>query len=304
MEAAVLKGPGWLAIEEVPDPVPGPGEVLARNTFCGICGSDLHLYMDPHTPPGSIMGHEFAGKVVEVGPGTSRFQSGDRVWPGGGEPPGWTWRPEYAWDLKAFLRDDYVRNMGAYGEYAVHHERVLAHIPDEVSDVEACMADQVGTALGGIRASSMRIGDSVLVTGAGPIGLWSLRCAQLAGARSICVSEPKVGRAEHARRMGADLVVDPAQDDVRERIVDFFGGAGADVVLECSGAESAANLAIELVRRGGRIALVGMSHEPISVGTLKMYLKGVQMSSVRDIDLTGGMDLLRQKRVDYREFVT
>ena len=103
--------------------------------------------------------------------------------------------------------------------------------------------------------------------------------------------------------MGADLVIDPAHDSVREAFTDHLCGVGADVVLACSGAESAVNLAIELVRPGGRIALVGMSHEPISVSTLKMYLKGVQMSSVRDIDLTGGMELLRQKRVDYREFV-
>jgi L-iditol 2-dehydrogenase len=104
--------------------------------------------------------------------------------------------------------------------------------------------------------------------------------------------------------MGADMVVDPSQEDARERITGFFGGVGADVVLECAGAESAVNLAIELVRTGGRIALVGMSHDPVCINTLKMVLKGVQTNSVRDGDYTGAMALLEAKKVDCAEFLS
>ena len=302
MKAAVLKGPRQLAVEEVAVPEPGPLQVLVRMRYCGICGSDLHLYRDPRTPPGSIMGHEFVGEVAEVGRGVTRFGVGDRVWFGGGPVPTWSWKPEYGWDLDALLRNDYVRQMGGYGDYAVHHQLTLALVPPEVGDIGVCMADQAATALGGVYASRLRIGESVLVTGAGAVGLWALRCAQLAGARRVCVAEPREGRAAHARRLGADWVVDPQQPDVRERVTEFFDGVGPDVVLECSGAGSGVQLAMDCVRLGGRIAIVGLCHQPVCVNTLQMCVKGVSLNPVASPDRPGGMEVIRQGRADYRQF--
>jgi len=304
MKAAVVRGPKHLVVEEVPDPKPGPDQVLIRMRYCGICGSDLHMYEHRLAPAGSIMGHEWVGEVAEPSPGVTDWSVGDRVWPGGRFIPDWTWKPEYGWDQEAWFRDDYVKDMGGYGQYAVYHRRSLAPVPEGVTDLEACMADQAATGLGAVHASRLQIGETALVIGAGPIGLWALRCAQLAGARKIAVSELADGRAQHARDMGADLVVDARNPTVREQVTDFFDGIGPDVVLECVGSESAFRQAVDIVRPNGRVALVGISNDPITITSWNIYLKGVELRGVLHLDFKGGMDMIRRKRVDCREFLS
>jgi 2-desacetyl-2-hydroxyethyl bacteriochlorophyllide A dehydrogenase len=304
MRAAVLKGPRKIQIEEVPDPKPGSNEVLIRMKYCGICGSDLHFYESPHTPPGSIMGHEWAGEVVEVGPDVTLWSVGDRVWPGGEDISDMEWTPEYGWDQELQIRDSYVKDMGGYGEIATYHERAIAATPEEVPDLDACMADQAATALGGIRSAKMQIGESVLIIGAGPIGLWSLRCAQLAGARATCIAELIEGRVQKAQTMGADLVVNPSKGDVRMQVSEFFGGYGADVVLECGGTESALQLAIDLARPGGRIAQIGLSNEPLKINVWNLVVKAVELYGVIHIDMEAGMEIIRQNKVDTKEFLS
>jgi L-iditol 2-dehydrogenase len=170
--------------------------------------------------------------------------------------------------------------------------------------MEAVMVDQAATGLGAIQASRLQLGDSVLVIGAGPIGLWALRCSQLAGARATAVAELVEGRGDHARKMGADRVVDAKAGDVRRQLTDFFDGTGPDVVPDCGGTESSLNLAIDVARQDGRIAIVGISTEPVSVSPLKMYLKGLEMHSVLHIDFDRAMELMRLKRFDCRPFLT
>lgn len=293
-----------LRVEEVPSPEPGPAEVLIKMNYCGICGSDLHFYESQHTPPGSIMGHEWAGEVVDVGEGVSMWSLGDRVWPGGDDTIGFEWRPEYGWDQELQIRDSYVKDMGGYGEFASYHERAIAPIPEEVPDLDACMADQAATALGGIHSTKMQIGESVFIIGAGPIGLWALRCAQLAGARATCIAELIDGRLRKAEKMGADLVVNSSKGDVRMQVSEFFGGYGADVVLECGGTESALELAIDLARPGGRIAQIGLSNNPLSVNVWNLVVKSVELHGVIHIDMDAGMEIIRQKKVDTREFLS
>jgi threonine dehydrogenase-like Zn-dependent dehydrogenase len=304
MRAAVVKGPRKIQVEEVPDPKPGSHEVLIKMKYCGICGSDLHFYESPHTPPGSIMGHEWSGEVIELGPDVSLWSVGDRVWAGTMETPGWHWKVEYGWDRELLVQNSVVTELGGYGEYTTLHERGITAIPDEVSDLDACMADQAATALGGIQATKMQIGESVFIIGAGPIGLWALRCAQLAGARATCVAELIEGRIQKARHMGADLVVNPSEGDVRLQVAEFMGGYGADVVLECGGTESALQLAIDVARPGGRIAQIGLSNEPFTIDVWNLVIKAVELYGVIHIDMDAGMEIIRQKKVDTKEFLS
>lgn len=304
MRVAVLKGPKEIIVEEVPTPKPRPSEVLIKMKYCGICGSDLHFYESPHTPPGSIMGHEWAGEVVDIGPDVTMWSVGDRVWPGGDDTIGFEWIPEYGWDQELQIRDSYVKDMGGYGEFATYHERAIAAIPEGVPDLDACMADQAATALGGIQSTKMQIGESVFVIGAGPIGLWALRCAQLAGARATCIAELIEGRVQKAQTMGADLVVNSSMGDVRMQVSEFFGGYGADVVLECGGTESALQLAIDLARPGGRIAQIGLSNESLKVNVWNLVVKSVELYGVIHIDMDAGMEIIRQKKVDTKDFLS
>ena len=304
MKAAVLKGPRRLVVEEVPEPKPGRHQVLIQIKYCGICGSDLHYYESKFVPPGSIMGHEWAGIVVELGAGVTQWAVGDRVWPGVMHSPGWVWKKEYGWDRASLSRDSPVKDMGGYGQFAAYHEETLVRIPDEVTDLDACMADQAATSLSGLRAAKVKIGESVLVIGAGPIGLWALRLAQIAGARVVCVAEKIEGRAKIAEKMGADLVVNPSLGDVRPKVADFLDGVGADAVVECGGTESAFQLAIDLARPGGRIGAIGLSNDAFSIQTWNLVLKGLEVTGVVELDFPAGMEIIRQKKVECRDFLT
>jgi threonine dehydrogenase-like Zn-dependent dehydrogenase len=304
MRAAVLKGIRKLVVEKVPTPAPKSSEVLIKMKYCGICGSDLHFYESPYTPPGSIMGHEWSGEVVEVGESVSMWSVGDRVWAGGDDTIGDEWSSELGWDRELQVRTSYVKDMGGYGEFATYHELGIAAIPDEVSDLDACMADQAATALGGIQAAKLQPGESVFIVGAGPIGLWALRCAQLAGAKSICLAERIEGRLEHAQSMGADLVVNPSKSDVRAEVSEFFGGFGADVVLECGGTESALQLAIDIARPDGRIAQIGLSNDPLTINVWNLVVKSLTLYGVIHLDMQAGMAIIQQKKVDTREFLS
>jgi len=304
MKAAVMKGPRQLVVEEVPKPKPAKEQVLVKMRYCGICGSDLHYYESEHTPPGSIMGHEWVGEVVSKGAGTTKWSVGDRVWPGVLHSSGWKWRPEYGWDRAALVRASRVKDMGGYGEYAVYHQDEVAGVPQEVADIEAVMADQAATALGGVRATQLQIGEGLLVVGAGPIGLWALRCGQLAGANPICVAEILEGRAEIARRMGADMVVNPTRTKVREEVAELFQGKGPEVVLECAGAPGALQFAFDVTRPGGRIAAIGLSDHPIPISIWNLVIKAIKVYGVIDIDFAGGMEIIRHKKVNCRDFLT
>jgi len=304
MRAAILRGPETLVVEHVPVPQPGAAQVLVRMHYCGICGTDLHIYRSPLTPPGCIMGHEWVGTVVECGSAVQRWSVGDRVWLGGGYIPGWRWKMEYVWDAALWAEEDFVKDLGGFAEYGAFHERSVAAVPVSVTDIEACMADPAAAAITGIRVSGLQLGQSALITGAGAIGLWSLCCAQLAGASRTCVTEVVEGRAHRARQMGADLVVDPREPDAARQIADFFDGVGADVVLECSGSQGGIQTAIDLVRPDGRIALVGLSSHPLSVETRKVYAKGLELRGVLHNDLQAGMDLVSKHQVDCSQFVT
>jgi 2-desacetyl-2-hydroxyethyl bacteriochlorophyllide A dehydrogenase len=303
MKAAILKGPSQLVIENIPDPTPSDNDLLVKVKYCGICGSDLHIYESPNTPPGHIMGHEFACEVVEVGSNVRDFSVGDRVWPSGFEPE-WIWKPEHGWDLKAWAHDDFVKKMGGYGEYILRAPESMAIIPDQVSYEEACMLDPVSSALAGLHHAKLQIGESVLIIGAGPLGLLAIRLCQLAGASKICVLEISEGRAQFARKMNPNWVLNPLEPDVRERITELFDGFGPDVVLDYAGSQGAVQMAIETVRVGGRIALVALNFEDIKVNTMKMFLKGVSMYSVLDLDYGAGAKLITQKMIDPTEIIS
>jgi L-iditol 2-dehydrogenase len=303
MKAAILKGPSKLVVEEIPDPKPSDDELLVKVKYCGICGSDLHIYESSNTPPGHIMGHEFACEVVELGAKVHGFSVGDRVWPSGIEPER-VWKPEHGWDLRAWARDDFVKKMGGFGEYIRRSPLSMVKIPVDVSYEEACMLDPFSSALAGLQHTKLQLGESVLIIGAGPLGLLAIRLCQLAGASKICVTEKIEGRADFARKMNPDLVINPSEPNLQSKITAFFDGNGPDVVLDFAGSQSAVQLAVETVRVGGRIALVALNFEDIAVNTMKMYLKGVTIFSVLELDYAAGAKLIGQKIFDPTEVIT
>ncbi len=263
MKAAVFKEKGVLKIEDVPEPEMGPNDALLSISHCAICGSDLHRYLYGMLTPGSILGHEYSGTIVDMGENVQGFQIGDRVTRSGGRiNPGKEVFPlptRYSAKLRGFQS---VSTDGAYAEYmAVHADRLLK-IPESVTNLEASMIEPLTVAIHAVRLSKIRLGDRVLIIGAGPIGLLTQQCAVLSGAMRVFVSETSSARRNLASELGASEVYDPRDIDLVEELVRQTE-IGVDLAFECAGANPTLQNALEAVRISGRVIVVSLAWEPV-----------------------------------------
>ncbi|MFK0290346.1 NAD(P)-dependent alcohol dehydrogenase [Streptomyces sp. NPDC090442] len=260
MRAAVQRGPRQLAVEEVPVPVPGPGQLLVRVLAVGTCGSDVHFY--EHGELGGfraegplILGHEPSGVIVATGPGVTRRSPHERV---SIEPGTCCGRCEQCragrYNLCPAMHFYAVPGQadGAFAEYVLAHEDFVHPVPDGVSDEAAALLEPLSVAVWACRKARVAPGDRVLVTGAGPIGLVALQAARAFGAQEVVVSDVNPHRLALARELGATEVVDVAERPLAE------AGFAPDVLLECSGSGAATTEAVRQVARAGRVVLVGM----------------------------------------------
>lgn len=267
MRAMVLRGKA-LAVEEVEVPKPGPMQVLARVRACGICGSDLHAakYMEDMVAAsrmsgsvswdnndqtaGMVMGHEFVAEVVEAGPGAESWAPGTRVTsvPVLVEPT----------SPSGFVAIGYsTRFPGAYGQYVLMSAPMLLKVPDGLADATAATTEPCAVGLHAVREAQMQPHESAIVMGAGPIGLMTLLWLKKEGAKHVTVSDFAPARRELAAKLGADLVVDPANQDLAQAHL-AATGANAPVVFECVGIEGTLHQAMQLVERAGRVVVVGV----------------------------------------------
>lgn len=293
MKAAVFHAEHDVRVEEVPDPrSPGAGEVLLRPLWCGICGTDLHEYAmgpivipdKPHRLNGSqlpqVLGHEFSAEVLETGPDVGHVSPGQRV----------SIMPLLFCGTCYYCRRGLNHlcgsmacvglsyDWGGIAELAVVPASHVTPLPDSVSDLQGALVEPAAVAAYGVDVAQVRPGDTVLVTGAGPIGaLASLYAASL-GAQ-VVVSEVNPVRAAMARRLDVGDVLDPTQVDVVAWLRERTEGVGADAVIECSGNERALQTAIDAVRSAGRVSQTGLHTRAASIEPMKL--------SERDISLTG-----------------
>lgn len=264
MKAAVYQGNQQLTVEDLAIPEPGPGEILVKVGYSAICGTDVHAFLYDIAPPGSVMGHEFSGVVESVGPGVNQWQEGDRVVGGGGTPPPGQEAPlrrqeQFNYRLEGFSS---TRKRG-YAEYTLLNEWEPIRIPDKVSDLQACLTEPCAVVVRAVRLSKQRLGDTVVVLGAGPIGLLCMQAAKAAGARKVIVSEPSDTRREVALSLGADVVIDPRKGGSVEAMIQSADGAGPHVVYECAAAKSTLHDAFNMVRKQGSVMLVALAWEEI-----------------------------------------
>lgn len=301
MRAAVYKGSQQFAIEEMPDPVPGPGQVVIDVKYCAICGTDVHHFMYDVAPAGTVMGHEYSGVVSAVGDGVSRWRTGDRVVGGGGEPPPGRApvrgeRTNYRLDSAAAP----TSRVRAYAEKVLLEEWEPVAVPAGVTDEEAAMCEPCAVAVRAVRLSQMKLGDSVAVLGAGPIGLLTMQAARAAGASRVAVSEPAPARAEAARKLGADAVINPLEEDAEARVVELMDGVGPDVVFECAAAKGTLDQALNMVRRGGQVVLVAIIWERTPVLPPDWMAREVKLQTsfgTQPRDWRIALDLIRSGKV-------
>jgi L-iditol 2-dehydrogenase len=287
VDAVVLESVGRLEIEARESADPGPGEVLVAPRVVGICGSDMHLYKegrigDSVLEKPVVLGHEAAAQVVAVGPGVERPRPGDRV----------IIEPGLACGQCRFCRIGRynlcpnVRFLGIpptdglMAGLARVPARWVYPLPDSMSDAEGAMIEPFAVGLQAVEEADVRPGQTVVILGAGPIGLMILQAARVRGAGVIVSIDLAERPLEMARRLGATLTVNPRQADALAVVRDLTNGDGADVVIEAVGATPTIRQAFDLVRRGGTVTLVGIASEPtIPISTNRIVRSGLQVRS-------------------------
>ncbi|MDR1732810.1 MAG: alcohol dehydrogenase catalytic domain-containing protein [Synergistaceae bacterium] len=275
MKAVVLTAPGQFEIQEVPVPVPGPNEVLCRIGGVAICGSDPEIVrgdLAGNWPPSYpfIAGHEWAGRVIALGPQVSAFKIGDRVAGEAHKGCGfcknclagrYTLCYNYG-NTAAGHRHYGFKVNGAYAQYAVYHIQSLTPLPDNVSWQEGAMCDTAGVALHGLELSGITPGGTVAVIGPGPIGMMAMKLARAMGAARLIV----VGRGSRlktAQSYGCDDAVDFTTCDPVSKVRELTGELGVDECFECSGAPGTFVQAVRMVHKGGVVTLLGVATDDV-----------------------------------------
>ena len=264
MKALVLEEYSKLVYKEVPEPQVGQDEVLIEVKACGICGSDFHG-MDGSSgrrQPPIIMGHEASGVIAEVGPKVTGWQKGERVTFDSTVYCGACWycrRGEInLCDSRRVLGvscDEY-RQHGAFAEYVAVPGHILYRLPEEVSFPQAAMVEALSIAMHGVNRTPVKLNDSVLVVGAGNIGLLVIQALKAFGCNPVMAADIDDGKLEWARKVGADIVINSGTTDVGQEVRKYTD-RGVDIAVEAVGVTAAIQSAIDALRKGGALTLIG-----------------------------------------------
>jgi len=289
MRVATVVAPREIRLDEAPVPSPGPGEVLIRVKAVGICGSDLQYYTqgrigEHRLAAGHILGHEVAGVVEARGPDADGPVPGTPVAVDPAIPCGQcrycvAGHPNLCKRLR-FLGSP--PTPGALREYLTHPAHLVLPLPPGMTLAAGAVSEALGVAIHAVDLAHLKVGDSAAVFGCGPIGLLIGRVAHLAGARSVLASEPLGHRREAASRFGAAVTLDPDRDDVVRAIRDRTEGDGVDVAFEAAGSESATGQAVDALRPGGTLVLVGYwKTDQVTLPGIRAMRKGLTIRFVR-----------------------
>jgi L-iditol 2-dehydrogenase len=303
MKAWVLTDPGQLELIDKPVPRPGPAEVLIRIDAVAICATDLEVISGgtPALIEGDLPfnknftpGHEFMGTIVELGPTVDEFAVGERVaveiHAGCGRcercregmyTSCLNYGQNYAGHDKGHRANGYTTD-GAFTQYAVNHINTLVRVPEGISDETATLIVTAGTAMYGLDVlGGLIAGQSIVITGAGPIGLMAVAVAKALGASPVILTDLVDARLAIGRKLGADEIVNAATTSVHETVMRLTGGLGVNYAFECSGARTAVNDAIKLVKRGGRVCLGAFAHEPALVDVRHIVSNNIYLYGIR-----------------------
>ena len=314
MRVAKIAAPHDVRLADSPAPVPGPGEALVRVRAVGLCGSDLQYYAqgrigDLHFASGHILGHEAAGVVEQLGP--------DAEGPAPGTPVAID--PAVPCSRCRFCMEgnpNFCRNLrffgsppmsGALQEYVVHPTQLLLPLPAETPMSVGAVVEPLGVAIHAVDLGHLTLGASVAVFGCGPIGLMIARVAQLAGAKLVCATEPLPHRRKIAPQFGVAAAFDPTNEDVVRGIMDRMGGDGMDVAFEVAGSNSATVQAVQVLRPGGTLVLVGYwKGDAVTLPGITAMRKGLTIRFIRRMKLTfpRAIELVRRGQVDLSALVT
>ena len=285
MKALVLSDYKQLDIVDMAKPQPAADELLIRIHACGICGSDVHGY-DGSTGrrlPPVVMGHEAAGIIESVGSAVTGFKPGDRVT---FDSTVFCGKCFFCLRGQVNLCDDRevigvstpaFRRMGAFAEYVTVPARIAYHLPENMPFPHAALIEAVSVAVHAVSLTPIALEDTVVVIGAGMIGLLTLQAALLAGAGRVFVVDVDDTRLELARSLGATMTFNSRNADVIPEILQHTAGRGADVAFECVGTSPTVKLALDSVRKGATVTLVGNIAPTIELGLQSTVTRQIRL---------------------------
>lgn len=311
MKAAVFYGKQDLRVMDIPKPTPKEDEVLIRVKACGICGTDVHIFHGDEgaaaTPSGTVLGHEFAGEVVAVGSGVTDISIGDRV----------CVDPNKLCNNCYFCKSGighFCENItgigttvnGGFSEYCVVPRSQVYRFDSSTTFEEAAMTEPLACCLHGIDMCNISCGDTVAVIGGGMIGLLMLQLAKISGAGKLILIEPVAEKREAALKLGADIVIDP----VTENIKDVLKNNNMDrisTVIECVGKPSTIETAIEIAGKYSTVMMFGLTapQETITVKPFEIFKKEIVLkaSFINPYTQQRALDLICGKKIDVSSMV-
>lgn len=319
MRAWVLKGADEVEMVEKPVPRPEKSEVLVRIDAIAVCGTDLEIVRQglPAIVDGELpfnknftFGHEYMGTVVALGPGVDEYAVGDRitveVHAGCGSCKRcrmgmYTSCHNYGQPGKGH-RANGMTTDGGFAEYAINHINTMVPVPDDMSDEEAALVVTAGTSMYGFtELGGLVAGESMVISGPGPIGLIAVAVARALGADPVILTGTRDNRLEIGRKLGATHTINVREENTVEAVKAIVGEKGADYVMECAGSEAAINDAIHMTNRGGKICLAAFPHDLPKVDLPHVVMNNIYLYGIRGEGKSGthrAMSFMADKRFD------
>ena len=314
MKAAMLYGVRDLRIEDVPVPSIGSGEVLVRIRAATTCGTDLKIfqrgYVNRVIKLPTVFGHEWAGEIVDLDPELSWLKKGMRIRAGNSAP---CFRCRMCEKGKFNLCEDMIWLWGAYAEYIKVPARMVAvnlqPIPPHVSYEEAALTEPLACVLHGVEEAGIRLGDTVAIIGAGPIGLLHLLTIKRLGVEKALIIDLVDERLDFAQLLGADETINSGREDAVERVKALTGGLGADVVIEAVGSPFTWEQALKMVRNGGTVLEFGgcPPGTEIKVNAEKLHYGEVTVKGTfhtTPLHFRKALRLIASKTIDVKPLIT
>lgn len=314
MKAMLLKEYKKLELVELPKPEIGANDLLVQVKACGICGSDIHGY-DGSTGrriPPLVMGHEASGVVAEVGSNVQGFQVGNRV----------TFDSTVSCGVCPSCRKGRInlcenrqvlgvscqefRRHGAFAEYVTVPQNIAYHLPDEFPFEHAALIEAVSIAVHAANRTPIRLGDTAAVIGSGMIGLLVIQAARLAGCAKVIAVDLDDNKLAIAKTLGADVGLNPKTTDVVQAIAELTGGRGADVAFEVVGATPTIQSAIQSVKRGGHVTLVGNLAPKVEVPLQAIVTREITLhgSCASNGEYPECIELMRRGAIQVKPLIT
>jgi L-iditol 2-dehydrogenase len=308
MKALILEEYNKLVYRDAADPEIKPDEVLVEVKACGICGSDVHG-VDGSTGrriPPIIMGHEASGTIRERGKGVSEWKLGERVTFDSTVYCGECWHCRRG---EINLCDDRrvlgvscaeYRRHGAFAQFVAVPKRILYKIPEGVDFLHAAMVEPLSIAMHGVSLARPRIGETAAVIGAGTIGILVMQALRTAGCKTVIAVDTDPAKLEKARHAGADFATTPTAPEFAATVLSYTEGRGVDLAIDAVGLSASVRTTVEIVRKGGRIVLVGNFSPEITFPLVNVVTREIAMtgSCSSNGDYPTCLDLIARKRVD------